>query len=267
MAEDSVKYTLRFLTRPGRNTTVNVIQPLIELQDTDSRIRDLEREARDIPQRKAQETARLAGVNAALEFAKNHLEAHRDMIRKEEAEAEQIRAKVHTLKLALTSIKSNKEMQQSIMQIEGLEREAETAENRALALAEETPSFEKNVAVAQAKVDAEQGGVDGLVSELDARLAEVNAELARLQQERAEKSKVVSNADPRTLLYYERLRTRRWPAVALLNSDDVCDGCHMKQPPFVGQSVDRNAKIVESGGTIQGPVVCTMCGRILYRDL
>ena len=246
---------------------MNVIQPLIELQDTDGQIRDLEREARDIPQRKAQDQARLAGVIAALEFAKNHLEAHRGMIRKEEAEAEEIRAKVQTLKLAQTSITSNKEMQQSIMQIEGLEREAETAENRALALEEETPTFEKNVAVAQEKVDAEQGGVDGLVADLDARLAEVNAELARLQQERAERSKAVSDADPRTLLYYERLRTRRWPAVALLNSDDVCDGCHMKQPPFVGQSVDRNAKIVESGGTVQGPVVCTMCGRILYRDL
>ena len=134
---------------------MNVIQPLIELQDTDGLIRDLEREVRDIPQRKAQETARLAGVNATLEFAKSHLEAHREMIRKEEQQAEEIRAKVHALKLAQTSIKSNKEMQQSIMQIEGLEREAETAENRALALEENTPSLEKSVAVAQSKVDAE----------------------------------------------------------------------------------------------------------------
>ena len=246
---------------------MNVIQPLIDLQDTDGQIRELEREARDIPQRKAQENARLAGVNASLEIAKNQLAAMQQRIKGEEAEAEQIREKVRGLKTAQLSIKSNKEMQQSIMQIEGLEREAETAENRALALEEETPTFEKNVAVAQEKVDAEQGGVDGLVADLDARLAEVNAELARLQQERAERSKAVSDADPRTLLYYERLRTRRWPAVALLNSDDVCDGCHMKQPPFVGQSVDRNAKIIESGGTVQGPVVCTMCGRILYRDL
>jgi predicted nucleic acid-binding Zn-ribbon protein len=125
---------------------VNVIQPLIELQDTDGQIRELEREARDIPQRKAQETARLAGVNAALEFAKNHLEAHRSTIRKEEAEAEEIRAKVQALKLAQTSIKSNKEMQQSIMQIEGLERDAEAAENRALALEEdEIPGLKKRV--------------------------------------------------------------------------------------------------------------------------
>jgi len=246
---------------------VNVIQPLIELQDTDGQIRELEREAKDIPQRKAQETARLAGVNAALDIAKSQLETHRNRIKNEEAEAEQLRAKVHDLKIAQTSIKSNKEMQQSIMQIENLEHEAETAENRALALAEDLPFLEKNVASAQAQVDADQGGVDGYVAELDARLAEVNTELVRLQQVRAEKSKAVSDEDPRTLLYYERLRTRRWPAVALLNSDDVCDGCHMKQPPFVGQSVDRNAKILEQGGKVQGPVVCTMCGRILYRDL
>ena len=246
---------------------MNVIQPLIELQDTDGQIRELEREAKDSPQRKAQETARLAGVNAALEIAKSQLETHRSRIRNEEAEAEQVRTKIHDLKIAQTSIKSNKEMQQSIMQIEGLEHDAEAAENRALALSEDIPFLEKNVASAQAQVDADKGGVDGYVAELDARLAEVNAELARLQQERAMKSKAVSDADPRTLLYYERLRVRRWPAVALLNSDDVCDGCHMKQPPFVGQSVDRNAKIVEQGGKVQGPVVCTMCGRILYRDL
>ena len=249
------------------SASVNVIQPLIDLQDTDGQIRELEREARDIPQRKAQEIARLNGVNAALEIAKNQLAAMQQRIKSEEAEGEEIRANVRDLKTNQLNIKSNKEMQQSIMQIEGLERDAETAENRALALEENTPSLEKNVAVAQEKVDAAQGSVNGLVAELDARLAEVNAELARLQQERAERSKAVSDADPRTLLYYERLRTRRWPAVALLNSDDVCDGCHMKQPPFVGQSVDRNAKIVESGGKPSGPVVCTMCGRILYRDL
>ena len=246
---------------------MNVIQPLIELQDTDGQIRELEREAKDIPQRKAQETARLAGVNAALDIAKSQLETHRNRIRNEESEAEQIRAKVQELKIGQVSIKSNKEMQQSIMQIENLEHEAETAENRALALAEDIPFLEKNVASAQAQVDADQGGVDGYIAELDARLAEVNAELAELQRVRAEKSKAVSDDDPRTLLYYERLRARRWPAVALLNSDDVCDGCHMKQPPFVGQSVDRNAKILEHGGKVQGPVVCTMCGRILYRDL
>lgn len=237
---------------------MKALQPLIELQETDGRIRELEREAKDIPQRKAQENARLAGVNAALEIAKSQLAAMRQRIKDEEAEGEEIRRKVSELKIAQTSISSNKEMQQSIMQIEGLERDAEAAENRALALAEdEIPVLEKRVADAQAKVDADQGTVDGYTGELDERLAEVNAELAGLAKERDEKAAVVSRDNPRALLYYERLRTKRWPVVVTLNDDGVCDGCHMQQPPFVDQMVKHNKDMV----------ACTMCGRILYRDL
>jgi len=239
------------------SASVNVIQPLIDLQDTDGQIRELEREARDIPQRKAQENARLAGVNASLEIAKNQLVAMQQRIKGEEAEAEQIREKVRGLKNAQLSIKSNKEMQQSIMQIEGLERDAEATENRALALAEEIPTLEKRVADAQEKVDADKGVVDGYVDELDARLAEVKAELDALLKERAEKAEAISKSNPRFLLYYERQRTKRWPVVVTLNHDGVCDGCHMKQPPFVEQLVQHNKDLV----------ACTMCGRILYRDL
>ncbi len=237
---------------------MNVIQPLIDLQDTDGLIRELEREARDIPQRKAQEIARLNGVNAALEIAKNQLAAMQQRIKNEEAEAEEIRAKVRDLKTAQLNIKSNKEMQQSIMQIGGLERDAEAAENRALALAgDEIPTLEKRVKDAQEKVDSDKGGVDGYVAELDARLAEVKAELDGLMKERAEKADAVSQSNPRFLLYYERQRTKRWPVVVTLNHDGVCDGCHMKQPPFVEQLVQHNKDLV----------ACTMCGRILYRDL
>lgn len=237
---------------------MNVIQPLIDLQDTDGQIRELEQEAKDIPQRKAQENARLAGVNAALEIAKNQLAAMQQRIKGEEAEAEQLRAKVRDVKMAQVSIQSNKEMQQSIMQVENLEHEATAAENRALALQEdEIPVLEKRVAEAQARVDADRGGVDGYVAELDARLAEVKEMLAALTAERDEKVKLVQAANPRFLLYYERLRTKRWPVVVTLNQDGVCDGCHMKQPPFVEQMVQHNTDLV----------ACTMCGRVLYRDL
>ena len=234
---------------------MNVIQPLIELQEVDGRIRELEREAKDIPRRKALESARLAGVNAALEIAQNHVETLKRRVSDDEAEAERIREKVRGLKTAQLNIKSNKEMQQSIIQIESLEHEAEAAENRALALqGDEMPTLEARVRDAQAKVDAEQGGVDGFLAELDNRLAEVKAELETLAADRAA---AAAKVEPRMLLYYERIRTKRWPAVALLNDDGVCDGCHLVQPPSVAQMVQHN----------QGLVACTMCGRILYRDL
>ena len=83
------------------------------------------------------------------------------------------------------------------------------------------------------------------------------AELDGLMKERSEKAGAISKSNPRFLLYYERQRTKRWPVVVTLNHDGVCDGCHMKQPPFVEQLVQHNKDLV----------ACTMCGRILYRDL
>ena len=235
---------------------MNVVQPLIDLQEVDGRIRELEREAKDIPRRKALETARRAGGKAALEIAQSHAVALQRRVKADEVEAEAIRAKVRDLKTAQLGIKSNKERQQSIIQIESLEHEAEAAENRALALqADEMPSLEARVREAQEKVDAEKGGVDGFVDELDQRLAEVKAELAQLAEER--KALVAKVTDPKMRLYYERIRTKRWPAVVLLTDDGVCDGCHLVQPPSVAQMVQHN----------QGLVACTMCGRILYRDL
>ena len=66
---------------------MNVIQPLLDLQAVDGFIRELEMEEREIPRRKAKENARLAGVNAALEIAKNQLAAMQKRVRDEEAEA------------------------------------------------------------------------------------------------------------------------------------------------------------------------------------
>lgn len=245
---------------------MNVIEPLLQLQDVDGRIREAEREARDIPQRKAQETARLAGVNAALEIAKNQLAAMRQRINGEMEEAAQYRAKAQALKLAQPSITSNKELQQSLMQQESLEHDAEAADNRAMALEEdELPNLEARLETAQAKVDAERGGVDGYISELESRLAEVKQQLASLADERKE---AAAKVPPRFLLYYERLRTKRWPVVVPLNSDGVCDGCHMKQPPFVAQTVAHNAKFAQQDSSRQMELAtCTMCGRILYSDL
>ena len=52
---------------------VNVISLLIELQDVDGRIRELEKEMKDIPARKAQENSRLDGACLALAEAKARL--------------------------------------------------------------------------------------------------------------------------------------------------------------------------------------------------
>ncbi len=233
---------------------MNPIQTLIDLQEVDGRIRELEREAKDLPMRKAQESARLKGVNASLEIARNQLTVAQQRVKDAEGEATAAKDRVKELKILQASASSNKEYQQLSMAIEGLEREAEEAEARGYAMMDELPRLERGVKEAEEAVSGESGGVDEFCRELDERLAAVKEELDRLAVERTEKAKLVN---PRTLLYYERIRTKRWPVAVTLNSDCVCEGCHLKVPPSTEQMVDHKMELV----------ACTNCGRMLYRDL
>ena len=245
-----------------RQKDVTIVEALIELQDVDGRIRELELELKDLPRRRALETARLSGVSADLKAAQAGLEQVEDRIKGYEDDAKALREKAQKLKTAQASLKTNKEYQQYSIQIDLVEHDISAAESNQLAAMDDKPAAQKRIDDAQARYDAVKGGIDSICAEIDERIAAVKQELAEAQSERTAKAAQVS--DPKFMLYYERLRTKRWPVVVQLTHDGVCDGCHLVQPPSVGQLADANAKNGEAGKD-QSVVACTMCGRILYR--
>ncbi len=243
---------------------MTVVESLIELQEVDGRIRELEVELKDLPRRKALEMARLSGVSADLQAAKAGQEYANQRVKGYEADAQALKDKIQQLKTTQAGLKSNKEYQQYSIQIDLVSHDLEATENNQLAAMDDLPSAEKRINEAQAKFDAEKGGVDAFCAEIDERIASVKAELEECKKDRAEKARSVN--DPKFMLYYERLRMKRWPVVVPLTHDGVCDGCHLVQPPSVGQLVSANAKNGAEGKP-QSIVACTMCGRILYGDI
>ena len=242
---------------------MTIVEALLDLQEVDGRIRELEIELKDLPRRKALETARLSGVSADLQAARANHEYANQRVRGFEEDAKALKDKIGQLKTTQAGLKSNKEYQQYSLQIDLVSHDLETTENQQIAAMDDLPSAQARIDDAQRKYDAEKGGVDAFCAEIDERIESVKAELAEAQKERAEKAKAVT--DPKFMLYYERLRTKRWPVVVSLTHDGVCDGCHLVQPPSVGQLADANARNGEAGKP-QAIVACTMCGRILYRD-
>lgn len=230
---------------------MSVVQPLLDLQVIDGRIRDLQQEIRDIPQRKAQEQERLNSARETLARAQVELKNAQLRVNEAELEVKARRDKIQSIKQNQVLLKTNKEFQMYNLEIAKIEGEIDNYEARQLAAMDDVIPIKHRVAEADAKLKEEQSVVDGYVAELDARLTEVQGELSKAESERAESAKKVT---PQFMLYYERLRTKRWPVVVSLQPDCVCNGCHLVQPPSVGQMVRRN----------QGIVPCQMCGRILY---
>lgn len=230
---------------------MSVVQPLLDLQEIDGRIRDLQQELRDIPQRKVQEQERLNGAREALARAQAELKNAQLRVNEAELEVKARRDKIQSLKQNQVSLKTNKEFQLFNLEIAKIEGEIDSYEARQLAAMDDVIPVKHRVAEAEAKLKEEQAVVNGYVAELDARLAVVQGELTAAEAVRVEAAKKVS---PQFMLYYERLRSKRWPVVVSLGTDCVCNGCHLVQPPSVGQMVRRN----------QGLVPCQMCGRILY---
>lgn len=245
---------------------MSVVAALLELQEVDDQIRCLEKELKDLPRKKALEMARLSGVSADLTAAKESLNYVLNRIKGFESDAASLKEKVSQLKQTQMGLKTNKEYQQYSVQIDFVNHDIEAAESNQLAAMDDIPSAEKRVADVQSRYDQEKEGVDREVAEIDARLAEVKAELDEALTLRAEKAKAVTAADPKFALYYERLKLKRWPVVSVLTDTGVCDGCHLQQPPSVGQLVQANARNAAAGRP-QSVVACTMCGRILYADL
>ena len=212
---------------------MTIIEALVELQEVDGRIRELELELKDLPRRKALETARLSGVSADLQAAKAGKEYVDQRIKNLEADEQALKDKIAELKKTQMGLKTNKEYQDFSIQIDMVTHDLETTRNNLNATLDEIPSADSRIADAQAKYDAEKSGVDAFCAEIDERIAAVTEELKAAQVERAEKAKAVN--DPKFMLYYERLRTKRWPVVVPLTHEGVCDGCHLVQPPSVGQ--------------------------------
>ena len=230
---------------------MSVVLALLELQEIDGRVRTLQQEAKDIPQRKDQESARLNEDRAALEQAKQELKAAQARIAEAELEVKSRQEKILTIKKNQSQLKTNKEFQAYNLEIAKIETDIDNHEARLIAAMDDLTPRKLAVSEREEKLGEGQAVVDAYFAELDARLAEVQAELATVETARGDAAKKVQS---RALLIYDRLRTRKWPVVTPLQEDGVCKGCNLRQPPSVLQMARREQELT----------TCQMCGRILY---
>ena len=226
------------------------LSPLIELQVLDLRLLEIAEqhkktpsliEAAEFPLREAQQ--QLKALTGALEtLTKERRDRERDL--------EVHEAQVDKLRARLSELKTNKEYQAHLFEIEMANKKKGDIEEQILTYMERIEQHQEQAKQAKTKAGEMErifAQEKSRLEDLATRLAE---ELSQLEQKRAALAALV---EPALLARYNKLKAARRDALAPVRNG-ICFGCRLQLPPQLVAEVKRSDALQS----------CSYCHRILY---
>lgn len=224
---------------------------LVQLQELDLQLNQQKGEQKNLPEKLKVSEQPLITARAAVAGAKTTLEGLNKERKEKEQALQAAEEKIVKLKGRLTELKTNKEYQAHLQEIESANTEKGKTEELLLMVMEKGDLLRKEVASKEAALAAEEKAFSREKAEMDERLKQLSESARKLEQEWAAVSEKV---DKKLLDEYKRLAAgRKGMAVAPLNGN-ICTGCHFSLPPQLVAEVKKGEKIH----------TCTYCHRILY---
>ncbi len=210
----------------------------------------MEKELRDIPERKKIEQSRLGEHNKALAEAEQALQATQSDIKKLELEAQSLHGKISTLRQQQSALKTNKEFKTMDEEIRGVEHQIAGLEDKELVLMEELEKAKAEVQVRKNALAEEDASVQVDSKTLDERTSAIQAKINAIKTLRDPAAKDIPKE---WMTAYQRIFSRKDKALVSLD-DGVCGGCHMKLPPAILHDTRKPDMMV----------TCSYCGRMLF---
>ncbi len=229
----------------------DLIKLLVQLQDADSHIIEKKAFMERVPLRIHEVDEPLKQASAELEKMKLKGEALLKKKREKEKSLEELHEKIAKMKARVSDIKTNKEYQAHLKEIESSEKGISGIEEEILVVMEEIDVSRKAQKEKEEKLNAEIRKMEELKKELDVEVRKHEEELSRLKEERAG---IVGRLAPEVYnLYMAILRTGSGLAVTR-TKNEVCLGCNMNIPPQLFVEIRKREEIIQ----------CPQCRRILY---
>jgi predicted nucleic acid-binding Zn-ribbon protein len=225
------------------------IQALLDLSRVDVQIAELEEEKGGLPAARAALVAERAKGLAAIETAQAALVAAEQEQRRHEAAVADREALVKKLEGQQHQIKTNEAYKVLLHEIEQAQSAISDAETRILEAME-------GIEACRAELERARAGARG-IEERSAQHERGFAEREKALDEklgnlRRDREGLVAGVDAAQLARYDRIATRRRPAVALVVKGS-CVGCHVTIPPQTILELRRS----------EGLRTCGNCQRIL----
>jgi hypothetical protein len=228
------------------------IRKLVELQRIDSKIQSLrEKKDKDIPQE-------LEALKKAFEEAKQIISSHENKVKQLQVKRKEkeldLSSKEEGVKKAqaqLYQLKTNKEYQAKLTEIESLKADVSLLEEEVIKILDQIEEAQDNLNKEKHKLIQEENKFKEKESQINEEIKSLGLEIKCLEDKR---KILADNIDKKVLSVYERLlKNRSGLAVAGIEADN-CGACHIKV----------TAQKINEIKMYKDLVFCESCVRILY---
>ena len=226
---------------------------LVKLQAIDSDIQEIEKRLGKVDGKMAILDLELEDFESAINEKMSIREEYQKKYRSLESDANMNLPKITKSKEKLTSVKTNKEYQALLKEIEDLKNANSKLEDQMLEILEQSDTAETQLSekkqvfeAARIRVAGEKAGIVKAAKEDRSRLAGLQTDFQT----------VLETVNPGILKAFNSVRNRMGnPAIAKVENA-VCAGCHMNIPPQMYNELQRFESLMH----------CPQCQRIIYSD-
>lgn len=223
---------------------------LRELQDVELRIKELKGDQERYPKEIEELDHRITSEREAAQEEKERLQTLEKERRQKEVELNDEGERIKKSKGRLFEVKTNKEYQALLHEIETMELSTSKHEDDILAILEEIDELRTSVSKREGELAVVEKEIRAEIAELEKRVTDLVEEIAVIEKRREE---VLKSLDPGLITAYETLKVRRGMALSEVRGG-VCQGCYVNIPPQMYNEVQRNEALIR----------CPNCSRFLF---
>jgi len=227
------------------------IQSLVELQTVEADIRRVETLLAGTPAKLAAVTLELEAFEATLAEEDGQLQAVQKTYREQEREAQVALAQIRKSNERLATVKTNKEYQLILKEIDDLKRKNSLIEDEMLACLDRIEAADAAVKQKKAQVLALRQTADLQKAQIERETQQLTAHLTDLTQAGREAARAV---DPVLLESFRRVQEQVKQGAVAPVVDAVCQGCHLNIPWQLFNELHRFDELT----------FCPHCRRIIF---
>ena len=227
------------------------LERLAALQVVDLKIQEMEREKGEIPQRMTTLEEDFKAEEVRVHAQRLEMEKLQKERRQKEKDLEEEIDRVKKAETRVFEIKTNKEYQAVLKEIENAKKLNRQREEEILGILERIEEAQRNLSKGEKNLQVKRSDFQSQINELQQKAASFEQEMAGEVLERQEIEKKI----PSDLLNrYRRLLEKRQGIAIAKVQNGVCQACHMNLRPQLHIELQKEDALI----------LCPNCSRILF---